>query len=387
MRARIPLSIEQLLVMGICCVAFQTAGIAPVRAEQNDQTSNPKFAKWLKPMDWRRDSEEPVIKIGEKGQFDDQHLFAPNAIMVGDEYWLYYSGSQNDVIAKGIYKPANQLTEAQKARIRRIKDKDRLYKVGLAKSKDGVHFQKYAGSPVLDFGDDRKGIVTPSMMRDGDGAAVRERGKLVMYFTGVDMPGNYKHDLYRATSEDGLKWSPPSPLLLENAYACHVMKDGDAYRMWFVDVGKRPWVIRNAESRDGLQWTVAEKPCLVPQEQAWERGDKVLVYPSVLKQDGIFIMLYGSYWDGPEKTAIGLAVSEDGKNWTRFAGNPVFKPEPKHYWEANFTTSQTFMKLKDGSYRLWYASRKKPESDGEPGWASMYYAIGTAHWTGPEGGD
>jgi predicted GH43/DUF377 family glycosyl hydrolase len=270
------------------------------------------------------------------------------------------------------------------ARIRNKKDKDRLYKVGLAKSKDGVHFQKDAGSPVFSFGDERTGIVTPSMLRDGDGTAVREQGKLVMYFTGVDMPGNYKHNLYRTTSEDGLKWAPPSPILMENAYACHVMKDGDLYRMWFVDVSKRPWVIRSAESRNGLKWTIEQKPCLVPQEQKWERGDKVLVYPSVLKQDGIFIMLYGSYWDGPEKTAIGLAVSKDGKNWTRFAGNPVFKPEPKHYWEANFTTSQTIMKFKDGSYRLWYAARKKPDMEGEKGWSSMYYAIGTAHWAGPK---
>jgi predicted GH43/DUF377 family glycosyl hydrolase len=335
-------------------------------------------------MDWQRDREDPVIKIGEKGQFDDQHLFAPNVIRMGEEYWLYYSGSQNDVIAKGIYKPASELTDAQKARIRKNKDKDRLYKVGLAKSKDGVHFQKYEGSPVFGFGDGRKGIVTPSMLRDSDGAAVREQGKLVMYFTGVDMPGDYKHNIYRSTSTDGVKWSPPSAILVANAYACHVMKDGGLYRMWFVDVHTRPWVIRYAESTDALKWAVEKKPCLVPQEQKWEKGDKVLVYPSVIKEDGIFIMLYGSYWEGPEKTAIGLAVSEDGKIWTRFAGNPVFKPEPKHSWEANFTTSQTFMKLPDGSYRLWYASRKKPDTEGEPGWSSMYYAIGTAHWAGPK---
>jgi predicted GH43/DUF377 family glycosyl hydrolase len=372
------------MVLGLCCALIETTGNAVVFSAQDDDTSNPKFEKWLKPMDWIRDSETPVIKIGEKGQFDDQHLFGPSVIMMGDEFWLYYSGSQNDVIAKGIYKPATELTDAQKARIRKIKDKDRLYKVGLAKSKDGVHFKKYEGSPLFSFGDDRKGIVTPSMLRDGDGAAVREQGKLVMFFTGVDMPGDYKHNIYQSTSEDGLKWSSPSPVLVENAYACHVMKDGGVYRMWFVDVRKRPWVIRYAESRDSLKWTVEEKPCLVPHEQKWEKGDNVLVYPSVIKEDGIFVMLYGTYWDGPEKTAIGLAVSEDGKNWTRFEGNPVFKPEPKHYWEANFTTSQTLMKLKDGSYRLWYAARKKPDREGDPGWSSMYYAIGTAHWAGPK---
>ena len=45
------------------------------------------------------------------------------------------------------------------------------------------------------------------------------------------------------------------------------------------------------------------------------------------------------------------------------------------------------MKLKDGSYRLWYASRQGPipgTNPKDPGWAHMYYAIGTAHWAGPD---
>ena len=334
-------------------------------------------------MNWIRDRQDPVLTIGEKGRFDDQHIFAPCVIRMGEEYWLYYAGSQNAVIAKGIYKPRTPLTEEQISRIRQNRDKDRLYRVGLATSKDGVHFTRFGDSPVLSFGDGRTGIVTPSILRDANGGAVRVGGKLVMFFTGVDMPGDYRHNIYRTTSADGLKWSGPSPILLPNAYACHVMKDGRLYRMWFVDVAKRPWVIRYAESRDLDTWTVEPNPCLVPQDQAWERGDKVLVYPSVLKENGVFVMLYGSYWEGPEKTALGLAVSGDGKTWTKFAGNPVFKPEPKHDWEASFTTSQAFMKLKDGTYRLWYASRKRPESGREPGWASMYYAIGSAHWAGP----
>ncbi len=332
--------------------------------------------KWLRPMNWTRDGDKPCIQIGVKGDFDDQHLFSPCVIIQNGEYWLYYSGSQKDVVAKGIYKPKHPLTDEQKRRITKVPDKDRVYKIGLAASKDGVHFTKYAGSPVLGFGDDRTGIVTPNVLRDENGKALREDGRLIMYFTGVDMPGDYKHRIYRTTSVDGLKWDSPSAPLVENAYAPHVMKDGGTYRLWFVDVHVRPWVIRYAQSQDGLTWTVASKPALIPLEQKWEGGDH-LVYPSVIKQDGIFIMLYGSLWNGPTKTALGLAVSKDGKEWTKFDGNPVFKPEPSHDWESNFTTSQTFMRLEDGSYRLWYASRRKPPFD------SMYYAIGTAHWVGP----
>src|SRR5262245_24026506 len=68
--------------------------------------ANASFAKWLKPMDWKRDSDQPVFRIGEKGQFDDMHILSPSVIYEAGEYWMYYMGSPNDVIAKGLYKPA-----------------------------------------------------------------------------------------------------------------------------------------------------------------------------------------------------------------------------------------------------------------------------------------
>ena len=62
-----------------------------------------------------------------------------------------------------------------------------------------------------------------------------------------------------------------------------------------------------------------------------------------------------------------------------FAGdhNPVFGPEPSRDWESHYTTSQTVMRLADGSWRMWYATRPAPPFD------HKYYAIGTAHWAGP----
>ena len=44
---------------------------------------------------------------------------------------------------------------------------------------------------------------------------------------------------------------------------------------------------------------------------------------------------------------------------------------------TNFTTSQSVLRLPDGSFRLWYAGRKQPP------WSNLYFAIGTARWAGP----
>ena len=110
-------------------------------------------------------------------------------------------------------------------------------------------------------------------------------------------------------------------------------------------------------------------------DQRWEVKDQV--YPMVVKADGVYLMLYGCYWNDDKHTALGFAASTDGLTWTKHPDNPVFRPEPKNDWESNFTTSHSLMRLPDGSLRLWYAGRKQPP------WSNLYFAIGTAKWTGP----
>jgi len=97
-------------VVGIGLIPCLLVSGAASPAKQGEPGADTSFEKWLKPMNWVRDREDPVLTIGEKGRFDDQHIFAPCVIRMGEDYWLYYAGSQNDVIAKGIYKPRTPLT-------------------------------------------------------------------------------------------------------------------------------------------------------------------------------------------------------------------------------------------------------------------------------------
>lgn len=323
--------------------------------------------RWLKLQEWRRGSETPALSLGEKGRFDDQHIFAPHVIQMDGEFWMYYSGSQRCVDAgtyKGVAKDPKQPEKSDQ----------RLFKLGLARSKDGVHFERHSPEPVFSFGDDIHSIVTAAILKNPDGSVCRENGKLRMYFAAVDFPnGKYKHYLYETTSADGLSWARPT-LVMENAYAPCVIKDGDKYRMWYTWIDKHPWHTNHAESTDGTHWTISEKPCIV-MDQKWEVKDQV--YPMIIRADGVWVMLYGCYWSDDKHTALGFAVSQDGLTWTKHPDNPVFRPEPKHDWESNFTTSHTLLRLPDGSFRLWYAGRRQPP------WSNLYFAIGTARWTGP----
>src|SRR5262245_6575058 len=168
------------------------------------RSDEPALDRWLKPQEWRRDRDTPALSLGEKGRFDDQHIFAPHVIRMGDEFWMYYSGSQRCVDA-GTYKgkakdPANP-----------AKSDQRLFKLGLAKSKDGVRFTRHSAEAVFSFGDDVHSVVTAAILKDPDGSVRREGGKMRMYFAAVDFPrGTYKHDLYEATSADGIRWSKPT---------------------------------------------------------------------------------------------------------------------------------------------------------------------------------
>jgi beta-xylosidase len=328
---------------------------------------DPALAKWLKPHDWKRDSVKPVLSLGEKGSFDDQHIFAPHVVFMDGEYWLYYCGSQRCVDAKTYKGVAKDPKQPEKS-------DQRLFKVGLAKSKDGIHFTRYSKDPVFSFGDDILSVVTAALLKNPDGSVCREKGKLRMYFAAVDFPkGTYKHDLYETTSEDGIKWSKPTHVMA-NAYAPCVIKEGDKYRMWYTWIDKHPWHTNHAESADGNNWKITEKPCIV-MDQKWEVKDQV--YPMVIKIDGVYIMLYGCYWADDKHTALGFAVSKDGLTWQKHTDNPVFRPEPKNDWESNFTTSHSLLRLPDGSLRFWYAGRKQPP------WSNLYFAIGTAKWNGP----
>ncbi|MBL8850371.1 MAG: hypothetical protein JNG89_11890, partial [Planctomycetaceae bacterium] len=181
------------------------------------------------------------------------------------------------------------------------------------------------------------------------------------------------HTLHEATSGDGIVWSDPSPPLLEHVYAPTVLKHEEVYRMWYTDVSGETWVLRTAESADGRAWSVHPEPVLTI-DQGWEK--QRLFYPYVLQADGVFLLWYGSYWaDHPNQTALGFAVSDDGIRWHKHPQNPVFRPDPSREWESHYTTSQSVLRMADGSFRIWYASRKSPP------FVNKYFAIGTARWS------
>jgi hypothetical protein len=303
------------------------------------------------PQVWERDVEGPIVSLGAAGQFDDMHTFAPAVAFEYDRFLMWYSGSRGT--------PGN-----------------RVFRLGLASGSDGKQFEKYASNPVLQMADGAHSVLTPALLRGGDGSVLREEGKLRLWFSSATLGKGGLHTLHESTSSDGIHWAEPSGVLMENVYCPSVLKTERGYEMWFSDVSRRPWVIRHATSTDGSRWSVTPQPA-IQLSQGWEA--EVLTYPTVLKIDGAYLMWYGSYFDAirRETTAIGFAVSRDGMNWHKHPQNPVLRPKPERPWESNYVGSGCVMRLTDGSFRYWYASRKAPP------FLNLYFAINTARWAGP----
>ena len=294
---------------------------------------------------WVRDTDEPCLRLGEPGRFDDTHIFAPCVMYEDGRYLMWYCGSRNDV-------------------------ERRVFNLGLAESDDGKAFTRRTAS-VLSFGDNRS-ILTPCLLRGENGEVLRKNGRLRMWFSATDFPKNDGiHTLHEATSADGVVWNDPSLAQLDNIYAPSILLDGTVYRMWYTDVGSDPWCFRYAESDDGVSWRVHEEPVLTL-GQEWETGR--LFYPYVAKTGGSFVMWYGAYRSNRTtlETALGMAVSDDGVFWQKSEKNPVFEPDKTRDWETHFTTSESVLQLPDGTWRMWYATRPAPP------FVHKYYAIGTA---------
>jgi predicted GH43/DUF377 family glycosyl hydrolase len=210
-------------------------------------------------------------------------------------------------------------------------------------------------------------------LRDEQGAIVRESNTMRMWFTSVTIGGGGQTQaIQQARSIDGSIWTDVLPIELSRAYAPSVLKTDKGYELWYTEPGRYPWNMRHARSQDGIQWKLTEKPVLEV-SQPWEHD--LQIYPCVLRIDGVYLMWYASYLEkNHETTGIGFAASLDGIQWHKHPDNPVLRPDPQRPWESHYVSSHSVLRLDDGSFRIWYASRKAPP------FHNLYFAINTAVW-------
>ncbi len=231
-------------------------------------------------------SQEPVLRPGEAGTFDDSGVSLACIVRDGNTFYLYYTGWN-----LGVTVPWRN-------------------SIGLAISTDGLMFERFSPAPVLDRNHvDPYSLSYPFAMRDGNEWRMWYGSNLRWGTEQRDMD----HVIKYATGSDAFTWKPTGRVCIgmedpgEYAFSrpC-VVRDGALWRMWYSYRGAA-YRIGYAESADGLHWTRRDALAgIEPSPEGWD-GETV-EYPWIFDHDGERYMLYNGNRYG--LTGFGLAVLE-----------------------------------------------------------------------------
>jgi predicted GH43/DUF377 family glycosyl hydrolase len=296
---------------------------------------------------WARHPDNPVLRVildDSRDPFAYRHKYAPSVIMnpSGARFKMWFANTT---------------------------PWDGRWSISHALSPDGVTWYLYDRNNVFSTSSnpnfDDEWVIDPDVIVVGD--------EYYMYYAGHDGV-RWKGGL--ATSSDGIRWtrSDKNPLFETVAgtwesvvsgaqrtvvrdnvfYAFYAGYDGTTRRMGL------------ANSTDGETWTkFPGNPVLGP--GASGEWDELGVTPlTVYIYRGVFHLLYNSEPVG----AIGLATSENGVLWKKYAGNPVFSPGPAGTWDSSMAGATAVL---DGdSVRLWYAGYGPAGLGGYSAWQIGY---------------
>jgi len=238
----------------------------------------------------KRFSEEPILKPGSIGTFDEHGVFPASIVTHNGQKWLYYIGWN-----KGYKQPLFYAS------------------IGLAISDDGGEtFTKISQAPIMSRSDFDPCLVTsPNIFIDNgiwrmtyvSGVRWEEiNGKLKSYY----------HIKY-AESLDGISWNREGIVCVDfrdeeesNIARSSVVKENGIYKMWFCYVyGEQKYRIGYAESNDCKIWERKDELSGI-NVSINEFDSDMICYPNILTINGIKYMFYNGNNFGEK--GFGLAI-------------------------------------------------------------------------------
>jgi len=240
-------------------------------------------------------------------------------------------------------------------------DDGNTVRIGYATSLDGATWNKDTiHSPVLDVGD--PGEWDDVTVRDP--SVVFLNGIYHMWYTG--WPNSSICDIGHATSPDGLVWTkdPDNPVLeqgpagsWDSQWVCtpFVIFENDTFHLWYSGGSGTNLVqigYATTTNPNGKNWTrYSGNPVLSPTSGTWDwwRVEE----PSVATFNNILYMFYrgGNYEQGD----IGFATSTDKVTWDKDP-DPCLLRGPAGSWD-DYSISFPNIIYDGNEYKLWYTGR------------------------------
>jgi predicted GH43/DUF377 family glycosyl hydrolase len=133
--------------------------------------------------------------------------------------------------------------------------------------------------------------------------------------------------------------------------------------MWYAATGGSGPDLRigYATSNDGKDWTKhAANPVLdLGADGTWDENE--VTCPHVLKEDTTYRLWYTGK-DDNGNYGLGYATSPDGVVWTKYEGNPVLTPGDSESWDHFGVLCSCVVKT-DVTYGMWYFGKSDPSVD------------------------
>ena len=195
-------------------------------------------------------------------------------------------------------------------------------------------------------------------------------------------------------SEDGTRWSRSDPSYILDAGAGDgwdaygvsggwVIQDPETktYRMWYSGHDAKTYRVGLALSTDGLQWTRYEKNPILDIGPLGSWDSERVADPSVLFDNGVYKMWYHGY-GGNISPRIGYAISRDGVHWEKQGEGGVLNPGAAGEWDA-FAVGYPSVYKEGSLFYMWYAGLDRNYGTWRIGYAHSEDGV---NWKKHEGG-
>ena len=270
------------------------------------------------------------------GEWDSSDVLNPSVVYHDRQFWNYYSGFDGSVWSTGLATSPDGIAWTRRGRVLATdasswdrgyiaangsalwRNGELLYwyeagdrggplRIGLARSRDGFHFQKEP-KPVLDLGPyqswDERDVADPYVIEIG--------GWLYMYYLGQDRAVPPHQRIGVARSRDGVSWEKlrSSPVVDMSAPGSGGMDENGAGEPAVFEWRGHYWMLltgTNAHqhrtlaalwSNDGIHWT--QQPQVFSGDQPWD--STVLCDPTVVVTDtGVRVWFGGGDVASPDE--------------------------------------------------------------------------------------
>jgi signal transduction histidine kinase/DNA-binding response OmpR family regulator len=285
---------------------------------------------------WERFGTTPVLELGPAGSWEVFALGGPNILEVDDTLRMWYGACE---------------------------DGNSNYAIGYAWSLGGLTWTKSEHNPVLDVGIDgswdANNVIFPNVRH--------EDGEYIMWYAGS---GNaYPYDRLKvgvARSSDPIHWvkdTVNNPVFEgsddgswddKSTGVFSVDNNGSEYTIWYN--GRQSsghYQIGRATSVDGVTSWTRDPLNPIISNGAYGSWDYQETYGQSLCHVGELVEIF--YSGINSEIAIGLAISADGDNFTKYPENPVFESAPAGAWDDE-SVSDPFViyDVVEETFQMWY---------------------------------